>query len=148
MVDVILSPSFKLSEFTRSATAIARGLDNTPSLEAIGCLQQLCLHVLQPLRNAFGVPVVIGSGYRSPSVNKAVGGVSNSQHMDGMACDIHIRTEEEGNAWFEWLKYSVPFDQLIRERNTAASKSWWIHVSYRPDGKNRGQIIENLIKNK
>lgn len=149
-MDLILSPNFSLSEFTKSATARLYGIDNTPNIEQIANLQQLCIHVLQPLRDAFGTPIFISSGYRSAALNshKAVGGAATSQHLKGQAADIQINNNIEGMEWFQWLKYSVPFDQLIIERNNKDSISFWIHVSYVAEGFNRGEIIENLIKYK
>ena len=79
MKDQLLTPHFKLSEFTKSSTATARKIDNTPSQEVISNLQALCQNVLEPLREYFNCPIIIDSGYRSPALNKAVGGVANSQ---------------------------------------------------------------------
>ena len=146
MEDTYLSQHFRLSEFTRSATASARGIDNTPSTSAIDNLRRLCQEVLEPLRRHLDRPVVISSGYRSPALNKAVGGVANSQHMTGQAADIHIPDTATGSAWFEWMEDNLLFDQLIKEKSTKTSKSFWIHVSFRKDGKNRQQV-KFLIKN-
>ena len=78
-----LTKHFTLSEFTRSEKAQAKGIDNTPSLEAVSNLQYLCQQVLEPLRQWIGKPVVINSGYRCSELNQLVGGVNNSQHMTG-----------------------------------------------------------------
>ena len=145
MKDQLLTPHFKLSEFTKSSTATARKIDNTPSQEVISNLQALCQNVLEPLREYFNCPIIIGSGYRSPALNKAVGGVKNSQHMTGEAADIHIPDTATGNAWFEWMEDNLLFDQLIKEKSTKTSKSFWIHVSFRKDGQNRQQV-KFLIK--
>lgn len=147
MNDIQLSKHFKLSEFTKSSTASARKIDNTPSLDAISNLQQLCIHVLEPLREYFNCPIIIGSGYRSPALNKAVGGVANSQHMTGEAADIHIPDEATGKRWFVWLVDNLKFDQLIWEKSTPSSTHHWIHVSFSKN-RCRQQVIENLIKNK
>ena len=147
MKDQLLTPHFKLSEFTKSSTATARKIDNTPSEEVISNLQALCQNVLEPLREYFNCPIIIGSGYRSPALNKAVGGVKNSQHMTGQAADIHIPDTATGSAWFEWMEDNLAYDQLIKEKSTKTSKSFWIHVSFRKDGKNRQQV-KFLIKNK
>ena len=147
MKDQLLTPHFKLSEFIKSSTATARKIDNTPSQEVISNLQALCQNVLEPLREYFNCPIIIGSGYRSPALNKAVGGVKNSQHMTGQAADIHIPDTATGSAWFEWMEDNLLFDQLIKEKSTKTSKSFWIRVSFRRDGKNRQQV-KFLIKNK
>lgn len=141
-----LSKHFKLSEFTKSSTASARKIDNTPSLDVISNLQQLCINVLEPLREHFNCPIVIGSGYRCPALNKAVGGVTNSQHMTGEACDIHLPDEATGKKWFTWLM-DQSFDQLIWEKSTPSSTHHWIHVSYKQSGKLRQHVIQNLVKN-
>ena len=74
-MSIILSEHFRLTEFTTSLVAVTRRIDNTPPLSAVSNLQQLCLHVLEPLRAHLGHAVRINSGYRSPKLNAAVGGV-------------------------------------------------------------------------
>ena len=140
-----LSPHFKLVEFTRSATAQARHIDNTPDEEQIKNLKFLCDNVLEPLREQFG-PIIIGSGFRCPALNTAVGGVKNSQHKTGEACDIHLPSIEVGKKYFEFLKKLPIFDQLIWERDNPRSKHYWIHVSIKRSGKNRKQVIPLLNK--
>ena len=140
-----LSPHFKLVEFTRSATAQARHIDNTPNEEQIKNLKFLCDNVLEPLREQFG-PIIIGSGFRCPALNTAVGGVKNSQHKSGEACDIHLPSIEVGKKYFEFLKKLPSFDQLIWERNNPRSNHYWIHVSIKRSGKNRKQVIPLLNK--
>lgn len=147
MNDIQLSKHFKLSEFTRSATASAKKIDNTPSLEVVSNLQQLCIHVLEPLREHFNCPITISSGYRSAALNAAVGGAKTSQHMTGEAADIHLLSTAIGRKWFTWLM-DQDFDQLILEKSTPTSTSYWIHVSYRQNGNNRHQVIEGLVKNR
>lgn len=148
MKDVQLSKHFKLSEFIKSSTASAKGIDNTPSLEVVSNLQYLCINVLEPLREYFNCPIVIGSGYRCPALNKAVGGVSNSQHMTGEAADIHLPDEVTGKKWFTWMMNNLRFHQLIWEKSTPTSTHHWIHVAIRQNGTNSQQVIQNLIKNK
>lgn len=140
-----LSPHFKLVEFTRSATAQARHIDNTPDEEQIKNLKFLCDNVLEPLREQFG-PIIIGSGFRCPALNTAVGGVKDSQHKSGEACDIHLPSIEVGKKYFEFLKKLPIFDQLIWERNNPRSNHYWIHVSIKRSGKNRKQVIPLLNK--
>ena len=140
-----LSPHFKLVEFTRSATAQARHIDNTPNEEQIKNMKFLCDNVLEPLREQFG-PIIIGSGFRCPALNTAVGGVKNSQHKSGEACDIHLPSIEVGKKYFEFLKKLPIFDQLIWERNNPRSNHYWIHVSVKRSGKNRKQVIPLLNK--
>lgn len=153
MHDIQLSTHFKLSEFLRSETASARGIDNTPSIEVVSNLQQLCVNVLEPLRANASPPLgdlgglVISSGYRSPALNKAVGGSTTSQHMTGEAADLRIPSEAIGKEWFKWIMDNCKFHQLIWEKDTPQSTHHWIHVSFKQDG-NKQQVIENLVKNK
>ena len=140
-----ISKNFTLEEFTASDTAKANGISNIPSTQQVANLCALVHHVLQPLRDAMGQEIKIGSGYRCPRLNAAVGGVSNSQHLNGEAADLCIDGDKlKGKRWFDWIKAHVVFDQLIMEHN--AKGSYWVHVSYRADGKNGKQVIENLLK--
>jgi hypothetical protein len=94
-----------------------------------------------------GLPLKISSGYRSAQLNKAVGGVSNSQHMKGEAADINIEGDlGYGKRIFTWIKNHCQYDQLIWEHDKKGT--YWVHVSYVfPDfGKNRKQVINNLEK--
>lgn len=158
MNDIQLSPNFKLSEFTKSATATSRHIDNSAPAEVVENLRHLCEQVLEPLRQHFDVPIIIGSGYRCPQLNTFVGGVKNSQHKTGEAADIHIPVYDflasDGthhtnmeilNRWFTWIMDNCDFDQLIKE--TSNRKTYWIHVSCRRDRtKNRHQVITFLLK--
>ena len=140
-----LSRNFTLEELCASATAKAKGIRNNPGQTDIVNLCALTHQILQPLRNGMNEPIKIGSGYRSLALNRAVGGVNNSQHMKGEAADLCIDGDmAKGRKWFEWIKTHCDFDQLIWEHN--AKGSYWVHVSYRADGKNRHQIINNLLK--
>ena len=140
-----ISKNFTLEEFTTSTTANERGITNVPSTQQVANICALVHNVLQPLRNAMGHEIKIGSGYRCPRLNAAVGGVSNSQHMNGEAADLCIDGDRiKGKRWFDWIKAHVVFDQLIWEHN--AKGSYWVHVSFRSDGKNRKQVISNLLK--
>ncbi len=140
-----ISKNFTIEELCASDTAKANGIRNNPGQTDIINLCALVHNVLQPLRNWWGRPIKIGSGFRSLALNKAVGGVSNSQHMKGEAADLCIDGDlQKGRKWFDWIKTHCEFDQLIWEHN--AKGSYWVHVSYRADGKNRKQVINNLLK--
>jgi len=141
-----ISKNFTLEELTASTTAKARGISNNPGQTDIVNLCGLVHNVLQPLRNWWGKEVKIGSGYRSLALNRAVGGVSNSQHMKGEAADLCIDGDiQKGKSWFQFIKQHCEFDQLIWEKNPKTG-AYWVHVSYRCDGKNRKQVINNLLK--
>ena len=140
-----ISKSFVLEEFTKSDTAKAKGIVNAIGQTEVVNLCALVHQVLQPLRDAMGHQVKIGSGYRCPRLNAEVGGVKNSQHMTGEAADLCIDGDmAKGKRWFEWIKANCNFDQLIWEHN--AKGTYWVHVSYRASGNNRKQVIGNLLK--
>ena len=140
-----ISKNFTLDEFTTSATAKAKGIANIPDNQQVANLCALVNNVLQPLRDAMGHEIKIGSGFRCTALNKAVGGVFNSQHLTGQAADLCIDGDKiKGKRWFDWIKAHCEFDQLIWEHN--AKGSYWVHVSFRMDGKNRKQVIGNLLK--
>ena len=138
---------FTIEEMYASDTAKAKGINNKPNVQQIINLVYLCAYVLEPLRVAMGEPIKIGSGFRSAALNKAVGGAWNSQHTKGQAADLCIDGDlKKGLRWFEYIKNHLPFDQLIWEHNAAGV--YWVHVSFvYPDfGKNRRQVIDNLLK--
>jgi hypothetical protein len=139
---------FTIEEMYASDTAKRLGIDNKPSTQKMINLVYLCAHVLEPLRVAMNEPIKIGSGYRCEKLNRAVGGVYNSQHLKGQAADLCIDGDlKKGKRWFNYIKDHLPFDQLIWEHNPKTG-SYWVHVSYVfPDfGKNRRQVINNLEK--
>ena len=141
-----ISKNFTLEELTASATAKAKGITNNPGQTDLVNLCGLVHNILQPLRDWWGKEVKIGSGYRSLALNRAVGGVSNSQHMKGEAADLCIDGDiQKGKSWFQFIKQHCEFDQLIWEKNPKTG-AYWVHVSYRCDGKNRKQVINNLLK--
>lgn len=145
MATVRLTQHFTLGELTASDTAKAKGIRNVPGTQEVANLTALAVAVLEPLRQWWGKEVKIGSGYRCPALNKAVGGVSNSQHMAGQAADLCIDGDKEkGKKWFSYIRNHLLFDQLIWEHN--AKGNYWVHVSYDATGRNRGQVIENLLK--
>lgn len=140
-----ISKNFTLDELTASATAKQMHIINAPGVDEVCNLCALVHHVLQPLRDAMGESIKIGSGYRCPQLNKAVGGVPNSQHIKGEAADLCIDGDKaKGRKWITWIMNHCDFDQLIWEHNSKGT--YWVHVSYRADGKNRRQVIDNLLK--
>ena len=141
----IISKNFTLDELLASDTAKKCGIINAPGMTEVCNLCALVHNVLQPLRDAMNEPIKIGSGYRCTRLNQAVGGVANSQHTKGEAVDLCIEGDKlKGKRWFEWIKSHCEFDQLIWEHN--AKGNYWVHVSYRSDGKNRRQVINELLK--
>ena len=139
---------FTIEELYASNTAKRLGIDNKPSVQQMINLVYLAAYVLEPLRVAMNEPIKIGSGFRCQALNKAVGGVKNSQHMKGQAVDLCIDGDiKKGRRWFEYIKNHLPFDQLIWEKNPNTG-SCWVHVSFVfPDfGKNRRNVIDGLLK--
>lgn len=127
---------FTIEEMTKSSTAKAKDIDNTPSQEILAKLQKLIEAILDPLREWYGKPIKVNSGYRCEALNKAVGSkANNSQHLFGEAADITAGSKEENKKLFEYIKDNLPFDQLINESDFS-----WIHVSYR-EGRLRKQVL-------
>lgn len=131
MNNLRLTRNFTLRELTRSTTAQRKGIDNTPSDTVIVNLLALAQNVLQPLRDHAGEPLTINSGYRSPALNRAVGGVANSQHLTGEAADIKAPDRATAVNWLVWASLNLNFDQAIVERN--AQNAYWLHISSRRD---------------
>jgi len=125
-----LSRNFSLRELTKSASAERAGIDNTPKdIEHLGNMIHLAIHVLQPVREQFGV-ISVNSGYRSPDLNTKVGGSKNSQHCLGQAADFESFSTSNPDL-AEWIRDNLEFDQLILEfYNGKDPNSGWVHCSY------------------
>jgi hypothetical protein len=137
-----LSKNLALAEVTRSETAKRKGISNMPTPEHIENFKKLAENVFQPIREHFGVPIHISSGYRSYALNKAVGGSASSQHCSGEAIDIDMDgTSITNKQIFEFVRDNVNFDQMIWEFGTDANPDW-VHVSYESTGKQRKQILK------
>lgn len=127
---------FTIEEMTKSSTATAKHIDNTPNQTAIDNLTKLIEIVLDPLREWYGKPIRVNSGYRCKVLNKAVGSkAKNSQHLYGEAADITVGSKTENEKLFNYIKDNLPFDQLINESDFS-----WVHVSYR-EGRLRKQVL-------
>ncbi len=135
-----LSDNFSLAEMTKSETALRKGWRNEPPAAAVAAMRTLCTIVLEPVRGHFRRAVIVRSGYRSPQVNRSIGGTADSQHCLGEAADIEIA----GVSNFDLASFidrSVPYDQLILEAYTPGQpNSGWVHVSYRA-GRLRRQAL-------
>jgi uncharacterized protein YcbK (DUF882 family) len=130
---------FTKEELIRSNTATARGIDNTPPPAIAAKLAALANRLLDPIREMWGAPITVNSGYRCPVLNKAVGGAAGSQHLKGEAADITAGSPVENRKLFNMIvaareRGEISFDQLIDESGYS-----WLHVSY--SGKNRNQIL-------
>jgi zinc D-Ala-D-Ala carboxypeptidase len=138
-----LSPNFTLAELIRSNTATARGISNVPTAVHQENLRRLVVNVLQPLRDIVGRPVSINSGYRSPALNRAVGGSTTSQHSHGEAADIRV-SGMTMMAVAELIRDRLPFDQLILEGIVPGNPNvGWVHVSYR-EGRLRRSVLTKI----
>jgi len=129
-----LSQHFSLDEFTFSQTAARKGIDNSPSPEAIAMMIALCEEVLEPLRAKLGRPIIVTSGYRSPGLNAMIGGSPNSQHCKGEAADVVV----PGLSPLEVcraIEQLGRYDQLIHEFGR------WCHVSWRGEELSRRETL-------
>ena len=135
----MITKNFSMEELVASNTARMKGIDNTPDKEVEARLVQLAQQVLQPLRNRYGKPIKISSGYRCKTLNKAIGGVSTSQHLKGEAVDINNGQIENKKLFLlasKMIKEGViTVGQLIDEKGYK-----WLHISL-PDNKHRNQIL-------
>jgi hypothetical protein len=137
-----LSKDLALAEVMRSETAKRKGISNKPTPEHIENFKKLAENVFQPIRDHFGVPILISSGYRSKALNTAVGGSLSSQHCSGEAIDIDMDGTTVTNAQiFNFIKDNLNFDQMIWEFGTDTNPDW-VHVSYESTGKQRKQILK------
>ncbi|MBY0475401.1 MAG: DUF882 domain-containing protein [Nitrosomonas sp.] len=145
-----LTPHFTLNELIRSSTASELSIDNTPPQSVLSNLLLLCTHILEPVREHFGRPVRINSGYRSLALNTAIHGSKTSQHMSGQAVDFEI----DGIANYDlavWISENLSFDQLILENYVSGGdpNSGWVHCSLLDDvDRNRMQTLTIHGKNK
>ena len=132
---------FTLKELTNSSTATAKGIENKPGLIEEANLINLVTHILDPLREAYGKPITVTSGFRSKALNQALGGAASSQHMKGQAADITGGSRKENRKLFDLIqKLKLPYDQLIFEKGSVKEGPDWVHVSFNPE-RNRSQIL-------
>jgi hypothetical protein len=134
-----LSKNFRLSEFTKSNTALRLGISNDPTAEHIHNLVDLCENILQPLRDAIGGPLRITSGYRGEDLNRAIGGSKSSDHCHGRSADLEFWVDgSEDNAKIYHLikNLELPFYQMIWEFGDEDQPDW-VHVAYRKDNIKR-----------
>lgn len=134
-----LSTHFSLREMISSGTAIRQGIDNRPTEEQTESLRRLCVNVLEPLRERFGV-IRISSGFRTERLNEAVGGVRGSQHTRGEAADIHVSDMEVGMKMYDFIRHNLDFDQLLFEHKMG-NGCRWLHVSFTVRRQNRRQAM-------
>ena len=131
---------FTIDELCASDIAERKKIDNTPNADARLRMQRLIEQLLDPIRAAWGGPITVNSGYRSPALNKTVGGVATSQHLKGEAADITVGSQEANKQLFDLIvelrqNGRISFDQLIDESNYS-----WLHISFKSVG-NRNEVL-------
>ena len=139
-----LSKNLTLAECTKSNTARRLGIDNTPDDDwTIENLRAVAEDVFQPLRDSFGCPIYVSSGYRSEELNRAIGGSKRSQHIQGRALDLDADVFGgcSNGEIFRFILNNLTFDQLIWEFGDQDNPDW-VHVSYVRDGLNRGRCLK------
>ena len=124
---------FKSSEIIYSYKAEQLEIDNTPTDDVVIANLNYTLQRLNTIREMYGHPIIISSGYRCEELNKAVGGVKDSKHKTGLAFDLKFYEE-----LFEFLKDNCSFDKLILEQN---SKTKWLHIQFRLDKTKERRLI-------
>lgn len=140
-----LTRNFSLEELTFSLSALNNGWNNTPNDEAKAALKRLCVEVLQPIRDAWGKPIEVTSGYRSPRVNAAVGGVKTSQHLLGQAADIRAIPMSDNGKLHALIKKMIEIGRLkvgqcIWEYGSKTNPKW-VHVSLPRVVKKNNQFL-------
>ena len=129
---------FKLKEFLYSRVAAEHRISNKPDTKAERAIELLVDKCLDPMREAYGRPILVSSGYRSEAVNRYVGGVSNSQHLTGEAADL-VPCAGGSLRDMALAAYDrADFDQLIIEQPMT---SRWLHVSHSADGNQRREVL-------
>ena len=131
-----LSKNFTLAEMMRTSSKY----ENIATAENIANMKALCTYVLQPLRDWYGKSIKVNSGFRSPLVNKSVGGSATSEHKTGHAADITAGSNGENKKLFDYIRDNLEFGQLINEYDYS-----WIHVSYNPT-RQRNEVWEKTSK--
>lgn len=146
-----LSKNLSLNEVVKSNTALRRGIDNTPTEEHLKNLKYVAEKVFQPIREHFGVPIYISSGYRSQELNEAIGGSPRSFHSHGMALDLDQDGRNKGvsNAdVFYYIKDNLQFTELIWEFGDETNPNW-VHVAIAPGREDEKKIkIAERVNNK
>jgi hypothetical protein len=141
-----LSKNLTLKEVTKSEIAIRKGIKNEPNNKQLENLKVLATEIFQKIRDHFGVPIKVTSGFRSEALNKAVKGSKTSDHMTGCAIDIDMDgTPDVTNTQiFNFIKDNLTFRQLIWEFGDNDNPDW-VHVSY-VKGDNKKQILRAVKK--
>lgn len=142
-----ISKHISNKESVYSRTAQRLDIDNTPTQEHKNNMIKLAENVFEPLRSYANGPIKINSFYRSPELNKAIGGSSKSQHCNGQAIDIDDTFGMLTNAeMYKFIKQHLDFDQMIWEFGDEDNPNW-VHVSYVSPQENRNRCLQAYKKN-
>jgi hypothetical protein len=137
-----ISKHISYKEGIRSITADRLGIDNKPGQVELVNMEIIAERIFEPLREWVGGPIRINSFYRSPKLNKAIGGSKRSQHIEGRAMDIDDTYGHKTNAeMFNFIKQNLDFDQIIWEFGTDDNPNW-VHVSYVSEDSNRNRCLK------
>jgi len=143
-----LSNNFTLPELIKSQTAVRKGIDNEPGTVQIENLIHLAKTILQPVREHFGKPVMISSGYRSPELCEAIGSSAKSQHAKGEAADFEIHSIDNKEL-AAWISANCDFDQLILEFYVDGDpNSGWVHCSSSMESSRKQMLKAERIAGK
>jgi len=143
-----LSDNFTLPELIKSQTAVRKGIDNEPGTVQIENLIHLAKTILQPVREHFGKPVMISSGYRSPELCEAIGSSAKSQHAKGEAADFEIHSIDNKEL-AAWISANCDFDQLILEFYVDGDpNSGWVHCSSSMESSRKQMLKAERIAGK
>jgi len=136
-----LTSNLSLAEVTKSATAIRKGIANTPTATHLIALKEVSKNIFQPCREHFGKPLAVTSGYRSEELNEAINGSKRSQHSKGEALDLDadVFGGFSNAELFNYIKNHLNFDQLIWEFGNNNNPAW-VHCSYKTQG-NRNEVL-------
>lgn len=138
----MISENISFKEGTFSATATRLGIVNVPDRDVLMNMQIIAKKIFQPLRVYVGGPIKINSFYRSPELNKKIGGSTKSQHCQGCAIDIDdVHGIKTNSQMYGWIKDNLNFDQLIWEFGDDDNPDW-VHVSYVNDKDNRNRCLK------
>lgn len=134
---------FEFEEMTRSTTAEKLNIDNNPNDDVVIANIMYTLRCLDTIREAWGQPIYISSGYRSYPLNKAIRGAKTSQHVQGEAADITTKGEKNNMELYKFIRDGYKFDQLICEKpNADNTNCGWVHVSFLNEyTANRGEAL-------
>ena len=138
----MISKHISYKEGVHSITAIRKGIDNEPNEEQLANMKLVANNVFEPLRVFVNGPIKVNSFFRSPDLNKAIGGSTKSQHCKGQAIDIDDTYGKATNAeMYWWIKENLDFDQMIWEFGSNDNPDW-VHVSYVSPDKNRNRCLK------